>query len=64
VAVTPAAASFALRRVDHRLEVPDGDHCDVHQPRLRAQRQDLAEHAGQRTLMALDEACDRGVIGL
>ena len=37
---------------------------DADQPGLRAQPEHLAEHAGQRVLVALDEPRDRRVIGL
>ena len=45
------------------LRAVNGDHADRRQPRVRAQRQDLAEQRTQRLLMAINEPRDGGVIG-
>ena len=50
-------------RVARQLRPVDGDHPDARQTLLRAQRQHLAEQAGDRVLVALDEPRDRRVIG-
>ena len=50
-------------RVARQLGAVDGDHADRRQALLRAQRQHLAEQAGDRVLVALDEPRDRRVIG-
>ena len=44
------------------LGAVDGEHRDADQTGIRAQRQDLAEEAGQRVLMALTEPRDRRVV--
>lgn len=44
---------------DHRarnLRAVDGDHAHADQPRLGAEREDLAEQPGQRSLVALAKA--------
>jgi hypothetical protein len=51
-----------LRRVRVHLRAVHRDHRDTDQPGLRAQRQHLAEQAGQRVLMALTKPRDRAVI--
>ena len=50
-------------RVARQLRPIDSDHADARQTLLGAQRQHLAEQAGDRVLMALDEPRDRRVIG-
>ena len=50
-------------RVARQLRPVDRDHADRRQALLRAQRQHLAEQAGDRVLVALDEPRDRRVIG-
>ena len=49
-------------RVARQLRPVDSDHPDARQPVLRAQRQHLAEQAGDRLLVTLDEPRDRRVI--
>lgn len=51
-------------RVRRNLRSIDRHQPGADQPRLRAERQDLAEQAGKRVLVALDEARQRRVIGL
>ena len=53
---------LVARRVRLQLRAVDGDHADLDQPAARAQRQHLAEQAGDRLLMTLDEPRDRRVI--
>jgi hypothetical protein len=40
----------------------DGDHVSVNETGIRTQRENLAEHAGQRVLVALTEPRDRRVV--
>src|SRR5829696_7869570 len=49
-------------RIASQLGPVDRDHPNARQPLLRAQRQHLAEEAGDRVLMALEEPRDRRVI--
>jgi hypothetical protein len=44
------------------LRPVDRDNADLRQAPLRAEREDLAEQASDRVLVALDEPCDRRVI--
>jgi len=57
-------AVLVARRVRRDLRPVDRDHTDLGQAAAGAKRQDLAEQAGNRVLVALDEPRDRRVIGL
>jgi hypothetical protein len=54
---------LVARRVGVQLRAVDGDHADLRKPAARAERQHLAEEAGDRALVALDEPRQRRVIG-
>ena len=53
---------LVARRVRLHLRAVDGDHADLGEPAARAQRQHLAEQAGDRVLVALEEPRQRRVI--
>jgi hypothetical protein len=53
---------LVARRIRLHLRAVDGDHGDLGQPAARAQCQHLAEQAGDRVLVALQEPSDRRVI--
>ena len=55
-------ARRVMRRVCVHLRAINGEHADIDQPRLRAEREHLAKQPGERRLVALTEARDGRVI--
>jgi hypothetical protein len=53
---------LVARRVGLHLRAVNGDHPNLGQPAARAERQHLAEQAGDRLLMTLNEPSQRRVI--
>jgi hypothetical protein len=51
-----------LVRARGQLRPVNGDHPDLHEPRLGADREHVAEDAGERVLVTLNEPRDRRVI--